>query len=120
MSSNAPRRDHWTTSFDVVEALRVQLAGLEGPPEDIESQRLMAAVLHAKSASFIALLDSGGFVLDVNPAALIAGGIDRAEVIGLPLWMTAWWSDPMSGPSKTVAEGVAAALAGSISRFDVD
>src|SRR3954470_23570166 len=34
--------------------------------------------------------------------------------------MTAWWSDPMSSPSKAVAEGVAAALAGSIARFDVD
>ena len=33
-----------------------------------------------------------GHVLDVNPAALIAGGVDRSEVIGLPLWTTPWWA----------------------------
>ena len=69
MNHKAPRQDHWTTSLDAVEALRTRVAELDGPPEDAESQRLMASVLHAKSASFISLLDSKGFVLDVNPAS---------------------------------------------------
>src|SRR3954447_25348805 len=120
MNSQGRRLDHWTISLDTIEALRQRIAQVEDFDDDVIARRLMASVAHAKSSGFMALLDGSGHVVDVNPAALIAGGVDRAEVVGLPLWMTAWWSDPMSGPSKTVAEGVAAALAGSISRFDVD
>ena len=56
------------------------MAEVADPQEDAVARRLMAQVAHAKSSSFIALLDADGHVLDVNPAALIAGGVDRAEV----------------------------------------
>src|SRR5688572_20318747 len=92
MSSQGRRLDHWTTSLDAVDALRARMAEVDGPQEDPSTRRLMAQVAHAKSSSFIALLDRDGHVLDVNPAALIAGGLDRGEVVGLPLWATAWWS----------------------------
>ena len=61
-------------------------------------------------------------MLDVNPAALIAGGIDRSEVIGLPLWVTPWWSDaPTRGRSVTLERcGRSAPPRGASSRFDVD
>src|SRR3954471_9950377 len=120
MSPKAPRQDHWTTSLDAVDALRMHLADVEGAPDDVESRRLMAAFLHAKSTSFIALLDAEGYVLDVNPAALIAGGVDRPEVVGLPLPSTAWWTDSMSPAAEAIAEGVKAATAGRTSRFDVE
>src|SRR5688572_7332468 len=88
------RCDHWTASLDAVEALRTRMnAVAEWGREDPETRRLMAQVAHAKSSSFIVLLDSAGSVLDVNPAALIAGGVERAEVVGLPLWATPWWED---------------------------
>src|SRR3954471_7716792 len=112
MSPKAPRQDHWTTSLDAVDALRMHLADVEGAPDDVESRRLMAAVLHAKSTSFIALLDAVGYVLDVKPAALIAGGGGRLERVGLPLWSTAWWSGAMSSASEAIAQGVKAASAG--------
>src|SRR3954454_21644671 len=93
MSSQGRRLDHWSTSRDAVEALRQRMADVKVPQEDPATRRLMAQVAHAKSSSFIALLDADGHVLDVNPAALLAGGVDRSEVIGLPLCSTAWWTD---------------------------
>jgi PAS domain S-box-containing protein len=66
------------------------------------------------------LLDAGGHILDVNPAALIAGGVDRAEVIGLPLWTTAWWADAGAETVQMVERAVFSAATGRFARFDVD
>jgi PAS domain S-box-containing protein len=80
----------------------------------------MAQVAHAKSSSFIALLDSSGHVLDVNPAALIVGGVDRVEVIGLPLWATPWWSEAEPEVVAMVKRAIDAATEGHFARFDVE
>src|SRR3954451_5607267 len=85
------RADHWTTSLHHVELLRARIAEVADPQSDDVTRGLMAQVAQEKSSSFIALLDREGRLLDVNPAALIAGGVDRSEVVGLPLWATAWW-----------------------------
>src|SRR4051794_21892713 len=120
MSSHGRRLDHWTTSLDAVEALRLRMAEVEGAQEDPVTRRLMAQVAHAKSSSFIALLDGDGHVLDVNPAALIAGGVDRTEVIGLPVWMTAWWEDADAEALQTLERAVVSARDGRFARLDVD
>jgi hypothetical protein len=96
------RSDHWRTSLDLVEALRARMADVHDPSNDLGARQLMAQVAHAKSSSFIALLDSGGHVIDVNPAALIGGGVDRSEVAGLPLWMTPWWAAATEGDVRSV------------------
>ncbi len=80
----------------------------------------MAQVAHAKSSSFVALLDARGHVLDINPAALITGGLDRAEVVGLPLWTTAWWTSADASTSVALEQAVAAAATGQLARFDVE
>src|SRR3954451_21239919 len=90
--SSHEHSDHWRTSLDFVEALRARLAEVRDGAEDPIALQLMAQVAHAKSSSFLALLDAEGHVLDVNPAALIAGTVDRLEVAGPPLWSTPWWS----------------------------
>src|SRR6188472_4553276 len=90
--SSPQRLDHWRTSLDSVEALRTRIAEVTDPREDAVARQLMAQVALAKSSSFTALLDAEGHVLDVNPTALIAGGVDPSEVAGLPLWTTPWWS----------------------------
>ena len=47
------------------------------------------------AVSFIGLLDAEGRVLEANRTALLAGGLTRDDVIGLPFWETYWWSwDP--------------------------
>jgi PAS domain S-box-containing protein len=118
MDSHGPRLDHWTTSLDAIEALRERYQ--RGMASDPHTRSLMARVLHAKSSSFNLLLDDRGHVLDVNPSALIAGGVDRSEVIGLPLWTTAWWSGASDEAVAWVREAVTAASAGRFTRFDAD
>ena len=120
MSSHGRRLDHWTTSLDAVEALRLRITEVDGPQEDPITRRLMAQVAHAKSSSFIALLDREGHVLDVNPAALIAGGIDRTEVIGLPLWVTPWWANATTPAKRDLERCILGAAEGRFARFDVD
>src|SRR4051794_4759476 len=120
MSSHGRRLDHWTTSLDAVEALRLRMAEVEGAQEDVVTRRLMAQVAHAKSSSFIALLDADGHVLDVNPAALIAGGVDRQEVIGLPLWTTGWWVGADSSAIMTLRQAIGSVADGRFVRFDTD
>jgi PAS domain S-box-containing protein len=113
------RVDHWRESLDLVEALRARILEGGDPRHDAVARDLMAQVAHAKSSSFIALLDAAGHVLDVNPAALIAGGVDRAEVIGFPLWHTHWWSAADPEDVAKVEAAISSAAAGHFSRFDV-
>ena len=120
MSAHGRRLDHWVTSLDAVEALRERMAQVSNPGEDPITRQLMAQVAHAKSSSFIALLDGYGNLLDVNPAALIAGGLDRGEVIGLPLWTTAWWSEAGAEAAQSLKHALEQAAEGRFARFDVD
>src|SRR3954447_14010851 len=120
MNSQGRRLDHWTISLDTIEALRQRIAQVEDFDDDAIARRLMASVAHAKSSGFMALVAGSGNVLDVNPAALISGGVGRAEVLGLPLWMTAWWSDVDDAAVQALERAVVAAGKGRHARFDVD
>src|SRR5687768_11142588 len=104
--------DHWRTSLDAVEMLRTRLGEVGDPHRDIAARQLMAEVVHAKSSSFMALLDARGQVIDVNPAALIAGGVDQTEVTGLPLWTTPWWSAASEDDVRSVQDAIRVAAGG--------
>jgi signal transduction histidine kinase len=117
--SSRERQDHWRSSLDAVEALRVRIAEVPDPHRDVEATQLMAQVAHAKSSSFRALLHSSGHVLDVNPVALIFGGVDLSEVVGLPLWATPWWAAAPPDDVRRLASAVKEAGAGLFTRFDV-
>src|SRR3954452_15511668 len=118
--SSTDRLDHWRASLDSVEILRRRLAEVPDPQQDAVTRQVMAQVAHAKSSSFTALLNAHGQVLDVNPAALIAGGLDRSEVIGLPLWATPWWLGASPDLPDQVEKATRAAISGRFARFDVD
>jgi PAS domain S-box-containing protein len=118
--SSEERLDHWRASLDVVDALRIRMSEVTHPEADAITRRLMAQVAHAKSSSFIALLDPDGHVLDVNPAALVSGGVDLGEVLGLPLWRTRWWASASPESVQTVERAVRGAGEGALARFDVD
>jgi PAS domain S-box-containing protein len=105
--------------MEALEALRRRLNIVPDPEHDPLARRLMAQVALAKSTSFIALLQTDGRVIDVTPAPLTAGGVNRAEVIGRPLWETAWWrACPAS--RRELEQAVTAAAEGRFSRFDAD
>jgi PAS domain S-box-containing protein len=120
MSSQGPQLDHWRTSLDAVEALCERMAEVEDPQDDPIARQLMAHVAHTKSSSFIVLMDADGRVLDVNPQALISGGVDRAQVIGLPLWITPWWAEAEPADLEALERAVVSAGEGRFSRFDID
>jgi PAS domain S-box-containing protein len=96
------------------------MAEVDDVQDDPVARQLMAHVAHAKSSSFIALLHSSGHVLDVNPAALIAGGVDLSEVVGFPLWTTPWWAAAPTDDVRLVAKAVKEAARGRFARFDVN
>ncbi|MBE2320225.1 PAS domain-containing protein [Solirubrobacter sp. CPCC 204708] len=102
--------------MDAIEALRAELASPEGTGTDA----LMAQVTNAKSSSFVCLLDADGAVLDANPAALIAGGLERTEVVGLPLWAAPWWTGTGADTLRMLKESLRSATRGRFVRFDID
>jgi PAS domain S-box-containing protein len=105
--------------MEALEALRRRLSIVPDPEHDPLARRLMAQVALAKSTSFIALLQTDGRVIDITAAPLTAGGVNRAEVIGRPLWETAWWrASPAS--RRELEQAVTAAAEGRFSRFDAD
>src|SRR5919199_1515134 len=110
--SSPDRSDHWRTSLDFVEALRARLNEVPEAYDDPMARQLMAQVAHAKSSTFMALLDGHGHVLDVNPAALIAGGVDLSEAAGLPLWATPWWAAATARDVQLLMDSIVAAAEG--------
>src|SRR3954462_13789693 len=110
--SSPDRSAHWRTCLDSVEAVRTRIQAGSDSQEDAVTRQLMAQVVLAKSSNFTALLDSAGNVLDVNPTALITGGVDLSEVVGLLLWVTPWWSGSGADDVAMVSAAVAAAAEG--------
>src|SRR5690349_14386633 len=70
-----------------------------------------------RTVAFAALLTPEGLLRDVSQNALDAGGISRADVLGLPFWETTWWAhDPQE--QGRLREAIEAARAGRTSRYD--
>lgn len=68
---------------------------------------------------FIGVLDAQGILQEANQTALIAGGVDRKDVIGRPFWECYWWSyDPQV--VKDLKAAIATALQGVVVRYDVE
>jgi PAS domain S-box-containing protein len=118
MSSRA-RSDPWRASQDALENLRQRLSEVANPEADEIARRLMAEVAIDKATGLLVLLSASGVVLDVNPAALSAGGIDRTEAVGRQLWNTPWWRGSPRAQADTQS-AVQAAANGRLARFDVD
>ncbi len=74
-------------NYDVTDRARAELSVRE-------SEERLRTVIDSNIA-FIAMLDRDGRVTDANTPFLEAGGLQRSDVVGLPLWESAWWSgDP--------------------------
>src|SRR5437868_795002 len=112
------RTDHWRASLDVVEAMRARLSKAEDRWDDPIARQLMAQVALAKASGFIAVLDEEGRVLEVSPAALAAGGVDRSEVVGVPLWGSVWWASTHQDGREELKRSVDDARCGRFVRFD--
>jgi PAS domain S-box-containing protein len=67
----------------------------------------------------VGLLDPEGIVLEVNRAALDAGGITADQVLGKPLWAAVWWSHDPALPER-IRAAVGLAAAGETVRFKTE
>jgi PAS domain S-box-containing protein len=66
---------------------------------------------------FIGLMSVDGTLLEANQTALGFAGIRAEDVIGKPLWETAWWAH--SAPlQEQLRQAVGAAAAGEVVRFE--
>jgi PAS domain S-box-containing protein len=68
---------------------------------------------------FVGVLDTRGYLQDVNEAALRVGGLQRDEVIGKPFWECYWWSFS-ARVQQELKEAIASALQGEVVRYDVE
>lgn len=56
-----------------------------------ESERRFRAIFE-QTFQFLGLITPDGTLLEANQTALNFGGVTAADVLGLPLWETRWWS----------------------------
>ena len=69
--------------------------------------------------NFVGLCAPDGTLLEINEPALVTGGVERHEVIGLPLWETYWWSH-RPDVQQRLRDAITAAADGVASRWDVE
>ncbi len=81
-----------------------------------QSERRFHAIFD-QSFQYVGLLQPDGTLIEVNRAALEAGGLRREDVLGLPFWETPWWTtDPAT--SARCRAAVERAAAGEFVRFE--
>ncbi len=68
--------------------------------------------------AFVGLCSPDGTLLEANEFAVVATGLDEADLVGHPFWDGYWWSyDP--DVQEKVRAAVGRAAAGEASRFDI-
>ena len=95
--------------YDLSERLRQEMA--------IRESERQLRLLIDNSVALIAVLDEDGCVIEVNAAALEAGGLSRSDVIGRPIWETDWWSYDRK-VADGIREGVAMVIGGEVVAAD--
>jgi PAS domain S-box-containing protein len=82
-----------------------------------QNQQQLQAIFN-QTFEFIGLLTPDGIVLEVNQTAIDFIGVEKQDVIGLPLWETPWWAGCESSQAALQA-AIAQAATGKFVRCDV-
>jgi two-component system CheB/CheR fusion protein len=69
--------------------------------------------------AFVSVLTPDGVLVEANRPPLEAGGLSREQVIGVPLWETAWWSHSPDIQDQ-LRQAVRQAKLGISSRYDTE
>jgi len=101
-------RGYRGTGQDITERMLTQQAL-------VDSEQRIRGLLDS-TFSFVGLLDPQGTVLEVNRTALDFIGQEKAEVVGKPLWDTAWWAHD-EGAREDLRQALARARQGEAVRF---
>ena len=98
-----------------------QPAAVDEPPvlSGEQTDPRLARIVLDQMTQFAGLLDPEGVVLEVNQAALRAGGLCRSDVIGQPFWHAHWWSASPEAQERLRAS-IRRAAAGEFVRYDAE
>lgn len=83
-----------------------------------ESERRFRAIFN-NSFQFTGLLQPDGTAIEVNQTALDFGGVEQADVMGVPFWETRWWTISTE-TQQQLREAIASAAGGEFIRYEVD
>ena len=81
-----------------------------------ERERRYDAIFN-QTYQFTGLVDLDGTLLEANDSALEFGGFDRSDVVGNPLWESAWWQLSVDAQEDLKA-AIASAGNGEFVRYD--
>ena len=82
----------------------------------VATERRFRAIFD-QTFQFIGLLDVDGTLLEANQTALSFAGVRSEDVIGKPLWETAWWAHSPE-LQEQLREAIRAAARGEVVRFE--
>lgn len=107
-------------ALDDVDALRDRLAAGGVADDDADVRALKARVVLNAMFQFTGLAALDGTLLEANQTALDAGGIERDEVVGRPVWEAHWFTVDAE-TQEQLREAIAhAGRTGTLVRYDVD
>lgn len=118
---------HWRVHWTPLRTDEGVMIGINAVFEDVTEQvRSDAAVREAahnlqqvlnSTFACIGILDPDGTLRELNRAALVAGGVELAEVAGRKLWDCPWWSHDLAEMMR-LEQAVACAADGESVRYD--
>lgn len=85
---------HGALAGETRDVLVTELAAFGGEAHDFPRhvRELFARLALDEMYELVGVLAPDGKLLEVNAAALVAGGLERDAVVGRPLWEARWWS----------------------------
>ena len=100
---------------------RIAVRGIELAPDDIRQRHRekIARITLDSMVQFVALLDAGGTVVDINQVTLDAAGMTLSEVEGKPFWTTCWWQ-VSSEINAELRARIAGAAKGEFARWETE
>ncbi|OAN79443.1 hypothetical protein A8B78_11985 [Jannaschia sp. EhC01] len=96
-------------SYDTTERRRLQ--------RELKENHDRLRVVLDNSVAFIGLLDPDGTLLEANSPALLAGGLERGDVIGRKFWDAPWWSYS-AAQVKRLKQAAERVRGGQMERYD--
>lgn len=68
--------------------------------QDAQSREQLSRIILDEMYQFIALLDTTGHTLEINRTAIIAAGLVREDILGVPFWELPTWKTSLENPSR--------------------